>query len=1200
MDSEAEAAPIETLPKTGRDPAGVTKAIKSYHITCFEDNMVLVDTIGLGDLEKGLGSLIGGIRSVIQNQHCQVDGVIVTSLIATGRLGMACLLVQQIILNGLVKDSAGISPWERIIFCGTQQDRCTIDEIKDFKERTAQLFFKDKVAPRNCQITACSNKTSGGLGGLLRCMQDLIASGRYRTTWDPNFDMNNGPHRMAVGLCSVTKGDIHCQQMELEIQFAWNKVMHFDPPTRIAPLVKDVIHPNDDNMLVYIASVASIAMTAGGVAMLVAVPGGFIGGVLLSGGMNSGANLAAQIWKGEKFDFQGHFVQVGIGFAATATGACAASSVATLSSVPVGIQKEVVSRALSGAASSASSQILSNIAKGEECTKGVVVASLSGSAASVVSGTVAEKMGPSKDIMNAKIEYVMSSQHAQETIGRSMASGLAVGVAAAGVGTVLANLASKRKWKEGLIDGMLRAGVMGTIQGAINGSIQVHHDREEVGRIINKLAQDLKKNDDKEQASRDLEKLDKTLKDLKTEHASLDQELDRDPALKKEKDAYIENLDELEKHQAKLSNTPDLRNDKDWKNENKALLLRHKSLNSKLNEKADLKSWKETHHKIKACKYEIARHETMSALSRDIKLCTNRDEMIRLIETDGIAIFGKTTLNKLQQNPNDIVWKTLRKNGLTYDKNSSYLAAGVGGAAAGVGSVLIIFLSGPAGAIIGGAMLAGGMQCAAEAHDRHKIDRPLDSKATSLRVGVAATTGALMGAGGHYLQALGTNATGIQLLVVNVGGGAAIGAGSGATGQLLNNVVENHLQGRALNHDVSQNVGTAAMVGAAAGAAGAMVGHAVGATGQNIASKHQVATAFFAGGLAGAASHEIGRLLSGSDFDAMDLVLAAGQGAIIAAGAAKVKMMENSRVQKAMNRLASGEMHLQVAANRDGVQVELIDKSSGQKLNTIRPDNGRPSKVVRLEVECPTDAGSMGHVRPLGKDGKAIDIPVAKGDKYCVDRSYLVARDDGRIPSLDRIQSHRAEINAEIQPKLTRLFKNELNRFEGEEKFGAILPAEDAQRYFTPEQALRHVLNDTSSQNHELIGTSTPLVKDKCGVLVRYDQNHGRALPPQTPELEAAYRQALHRFNSGHSANTTHILEFDTKVPQPTNRTRHWEIPIKNAYKFERKELTNRMSPNNHFKFEAVYVGRARNTVYKYQRHHKAFHYDANLNRHLG
>eukprot|EP00957_Ditylum_brightwellii_P130168 9928836-Ditylum_brightwellii.AAC.1 len=71
MDSEAEAAPIETLPKTGRDPAGVTKAIKSYYITCFEDNMVLVDTIGLGDLEKGLGSLIGGIRSVIQNQHCQ-------------------------------------------------------------------------------------------------------------------------------------------------------------------------------------------------------------------------------------------------------------------------------------------------------------------------------------------------------------------------------------------------------------------------------------------------------------------------------------------------------------------------------------------------------------------------------------------------------------------------------------------------------------------------------------------------------------------------------------------------------------------------------------------------------------------------------------------------------------------------------------------------------------------------------------------------------------------------------------------------------------------------------------------------------------------------------------------------------------------------------------------------------------------------
>lgn len=67
-----------------------------------------IDAMGIGDVECGVTDLIAGLGEVLDNS--QVSGIIVTNFMDTGRIGIACQLLQQIIRHGLVEDSGEISP----------------------------------------------------------------------------------------------------------------------------------------------------------------------------------------------------------------------------------------------------------------------------------------------------------------------------------------------------------------------------------------------------------------------------------------------------------------------------------------------------------------------------------------------------------------------------------------------------------------------------------------------------------------------------------------------------------------------------------------------------------------------------------------------------------------------------------------------------------------------------------------------------------------------------------------------------------------------------------------------------------------------------------------------------------------------------------------------------------------------------------
>lgn len=220
-------------PATGRNPNGVTKMIESFPIKCFDEDMWLLDTMGIGDSDKGIGSLIAGLRCSLEgNGQQHVDGLIVTCPIATGRLGLACQIVQEIIRHSLVSDSNKDGPWERVIVCGTQRDRCDEDELEEFR-KTGAFFFEGlgvvEPGPANWQITTCSIKQEEGMNDLMKSMQSLREEGEGgEVMWDPKFDETNGAQRLAAGVCQKTNGDADLVRLELEIQFAWTQVVKME------------------------------------------------------------------------------------------------------------------------------------------------------------------------------------------------------------------------------------------------------------------------------------------------------------------------------------------------------------------------------------------------------------------------------------------------------------------------------------------------------------------------------------------------------------------------------------------------------------------------------------------------------------------------------------------------------------------------------------------------------------------------------------------------------------------------------------------------------------------------------------------------------------------------------------------------------------------------------------------------------------
>jgi hypothetical protein len=181
-------APGEEQPDTGRGTRGVTKEVSEYNILCFDEPMLMTDTMGVGDMDKGIVNLIASLRAELENSHRQVDGIVVTNLTSTGRMGVDCQILKQIIEHGMVKNSDGISPWERIIVCGTQRDRCDNEEIEYFMRSTGPAFFEGKAVPKEWQVTTCSTKNDSGMTDLMQSMANMIAAGRYAAKWDPVFD----------------------------------------------------------------------------------------------------------------------------------------------------------------------------------------------------------------------------------------------------------------------------------------------------------------------------------------------------------------------------------------------------------------------------------------------------------------------------------------------------------------------------------------------------------------------------------------------------------------------------------------------------------------------------------------------------------------------------------------------------------------------------------------------------------------------------------------------------------------------------------------------------------------------------------------------------------------------------------------------------------------------------------------------------
>lgn len=221
---------IKTLKKGGEQPdpevgkrgQGVTKFITEYRIVGHGGaTLSLIDTMGVGDMEQGITQLISGLKSVLQCNR-QIDGLIVTTLLASNRLGAATQVVQQIIQHGLVKSAGGVSPWERVIVCGTQRDRCDEDEIAEFPQ-TARLFFKNcGCIPKDYQIATCSAKEKDGMAELLSKAASL---GRVEMVWDPDWESNGGVQRMAAGVCKVIGGDATLMQLDMEMQLAWTEVL---------------------------------------------------------------------------------------------------------------------------------------------------------------------------------------------------------------------------------------------------------------------------------------------------------------------------------------------------------------------------------------------------------------------------------------------------------------------------------------------------------------------------------------------------------------------------------------------------------------------------------------------------------------------------------------------------------------------------------------------------------------------------------------------------------------------------------------------------------------------------------------------------------------------------------------------------------------------------------------------------------------
>lgn len=213
-------------PEAGRDAKGVTKAFGQYLVRGLDgEEMLMIDSMGVGDMTVG-ASLVAHVREFFESKECQVDGLVLTSLMSSSRIGVATNVVKEIIRHGLVKDENGISPWQRSILVGTKRDQLDGDEVEAWRTEVGRVYFEDcGVEPGEHQIVTSSSRQPGGLDELRHSLRTI---GQGSVTWDPHFSENGGSQRLAAGLCGLVGGDPSLEALKMEVEFACMRARRAD------------------------------------------------------------------------------------------------------------------------------------------------------------------------------------------------------------------------------------------------------------------------------------------------------------------------------------------------------------------------------------------------------------------------------------------------------------------------------------------------------------------------------------------------------------------------------------------------------------------------------------------------------------------------------------------------------------------------------------------------------------------------------------------------------------------------------------------------------------------------------------------------------------------------------------------------------------------------------------------------------------
>jgi len=132
----AQAPPAET----GKHPRGITKAITDYvGLPINGQRIELIDTPGIGDMDITPTKLISLLEERLgSHNQAHVDGVLVTTPVADGRIKLGAQVVATIVDKGFL----GGDKWSNIILVGTKSDRAESEKDRDFfRTEIAREFF---------------------------------------------------------------------------------------------------------------------------------------------------------------------------------------------------------------------------------------------------------------------------------------------------------------------------------------------------------------------------------------------------------------------------------------------------------------------------------------------------------------------------------------------------------------------------------------------------------------------------------------------------------------------------------------------------------------------------------------------------------------------------------------------------------------------------------------------------------------------------------------------------------------------------------------------------------------------------------------------------------------------------------------------------------------------------------------------------